>query len=241
MRTRATFTAIISISLCAAAGWLGCSARPDTTTGETTRESTRDHFAHAAAIREALIRGDLEAARAAGGGLAEEGAAAAVFEGWEEHAGMIRRLGDSVAVARDADELGLLLGRVARACGSCHERVDRRPPPAEPTAPYPDSALHLRMLRHEWAADRLWQGLVGPSEDTWFWGAYALTQAPFTPERIPDRIAALEIARTAVWLHRLGLEALGSDEWQGRDALYGHLVGTCASCHDRLGVSFCDG
>lgn len=238
MRTRATFTAIISISLCAAAGWLGCSARPDTTTSEATRESTRDHFAHAAAIREALIRGDLEAARAAGGGLAEEGAAAAVFGGWEEHAGMIRRLGDSVAVARDADQLGLLLGRVGRACGSCHEHVDRRPAPAEPIPPDHAAGLHRRMLRHEWAADRLWDGLVGPSEDAWFWGAYALTQAPFTPERIPDRLAAREIARTAVWLHRLGLEALGSDEWQGRDALYGHLVGTCASCHDRLGVSF---
>ncbi len=229
-----------SLAVLAVAMSHACAARSGTTGEEALQEPAPEHFAHAAVIQSALIRGDLEAARTAGRGLAEEGAEATLLEGWEEHAARMRRLGDGVSTARDADELGLLLGRVGRACGSCHERVDRRPAPAEPTAPYPEADLHLRMLRHEWAADRLWEGLVGPSEDAWFWGAYALTQAPFTPERIPDRLAAREIARTAVWLHRLGLEALGPEGWEGRDALYGHLVGTCASCHDRLGVSFED-
>jgi len=86
------------------------------------------------------------------------------------------------------------------------------------------------MYRHMWAADRLWEGLTGPSDEAWRAGAQALVrapeQAPRTQPPLPPRfVSALRQVR------ELGQRALEADSLADRANVYGVFLASCASCH----------
>jgi hypothetical protein len=85
------------------------------------------------------------------------------------------------------------------------------------------------MLAHEIATEQLWQGVVAPSDAAWMAGAEALIAAPELASDVQDvgnRAAHVrDLARRA--------KATASDE---RAELFGHLLLTCAGCHQRVDV-----
>jgi hypothetical protein len=84
------------------------------------------------------------------------------------------------------------------------------------------------MKHHQWASDRLWEGIVVPSSEAWATGAQAFGNEPLPEQLTGDgsqaRQAAAELARLiAKAPQRTGLEE--------RAALYAELLASCASCH----------
>jgi hypothetical protein len=93
------------------------------------------------------------------------------------------------------------------------------------------------MIRHRWAADRLWEGLIGPSDTAWTAGASALIDAPLYTDALTRDVEQYEPVTALTWtVHDIGARALMESDLTARAALYGQLLGTCAHCHELLKI-----
>lgn len=180
-----------------------------------------DHYTQAAEGRDSLIRGDLPGMK---GQLA-------ILEGRlplpalpPELRGREAELSKAVAAAAAADTLEIgagALADVAAACGACHSAAD-----VDISLPTPEPPKAGEMRGHQWAAARMWDGLVGGSDaavaegfgalaelEEFDGGALAATATPFAGEvtALAERAAAADAA--------------------GRRAAYGEFLETCAACH----------
>jgi hypothetical protein len=93
------------------------------------------------------------------------------------------------------------------------------------------------MIRHLWAADRMWEGLVGPSDEAWTAGAQALDR-DWAEGRSLIRAAADSEATVGLIgrIRALGHEALDTRVPKARAAVYAELLRTCNGCHDSTGI-----
>jgi len=141
------------------------------------------------------------------------------------------------ARAPDVTSAASAVARAAAACGSCHRAMKRSLAYEALTGPPPgDTPVATRMLRHRWAADRLWDGLVGPSDDSWRAGASVLRDAPLFTDALTHDVQQYETVTKLAWtVHEIGARAGSARDQSARAALYGDLLGTCASCHRLIG------
>ena len=104
--------------------------------------------------------------------------------------------------------------RIAVACGDCHARTGARGAFERNTiAPRDDQTSASQLRRHRWAADRVWDGVVGASEVQWRAGLEV-----FAHEMAVSRVR--EVATRAL--------ANPADD---RAQHYGDLLVSCTSCH----------
>ena len=86
------------------------------------------------------------------------------------------------------------------------------------------------LLRHVWAADRMWQGLVGPSSGAWADAAAVLAESPLY--EAPEGKLMNDAARAfAVQVVDAGVATLTAASSTERIDLYGDFLGACGSCH----------
>lgn len=90
------------------------------------------------------------------------------------------------------------------------------------------------MQRHQWAADRLWEGLIGPSDAAWSRGIRMLAEAPLHGTE-PSWDTASDGDELARRVHELGSEAASALLPHARATVYGEMLGLCADCHTRTG------
>ena len=86
------------------------------------------------------------------------------------------------------------------------------------------------MAGHHWAAARLWEGLIGPSDASWTAGAEMMARAPLTiVAEDPDRPGSIgdDVAR----MRLLARRALDSKGLEARAQLYSEVLTTCTHCH----------
>lgn len=201
-----------------------------------TAELMAHHFDQGASARDAVVRGDLDAARAAAAELAQLEPTADMPRIWAPHLETMRAAARSVAEASDLDTAALEMGDLAASCGSCHAQVGAEVTMRMGALPEgEDTASH--MLQHQWAADRLWEGLVIPDVGRFTVGAGALVDAPMHPSSLlPDQTVAPEIEALSRRVHELGRNASLASDDASRARLYGELLRTCADCHRQAGV-----
>lgn len=199
------------------------------------RAQMRDHDAHGAALRDAVARADLIAARREAHALREVGVdGIAPAEGGEALEALHLAAG-RLEGAIDLVEASRALADVARSCGDCHARLGG-PRPIVAPLPREASGVVPRMRRHEWAVARMWDGLIVPSDGAWKVGASVLAEAPLEPvvsPKAPREVAAVTTVATAV--REIANRAHAADSGGVRSELYAELITTCAACHARLG------
>lgn len=194
------------------------------------RHDMAGHFAEVKVVHEAVIRGDLPAAR-----KAAEALAARSFAGLSKttapYAASIKELAGRVAAARDVNAAAASAASMLGTCGECHRTAGAMPAPELPARPSVGQAVG-HMLEHQRAFDQLMQGLVVPSASLWNQGAQALRTAPLGPGQLPkDPKLTADVAAGEQRVHQLADQAAGASDTQARVAAYGTLLGTCASCH----------
>jgi hypothetical protein len=92
------------------------------------------------------------------------------------------------------------------------------------------------MQRHQWAAERLWDGLVVPSDEAWQAGALALSEAPLAPQELtPGKSPVPKVGEMEQMVHALARQALDADRAEVRAHVYGQVLAACAACHAWLG------
>jgi cytochrome c553 len=190
------------------------------------------------AIERLLIRGNLEDARALAGALAAVSAPPAL-DAWTRQTGLVQDRALWLATATGIDEACRRLARLSEACASCH--VDAGAVPrfdTPPKVPADRQTIDSRMARHRWAADRVWEGMIGHADAPWRAGldVLAATPPPFSPLD-SDRVAM------AKRLQELAMQASQrrmGDTLAERAQTYGELLVTCAACHSGLPVTLRD-
>lgn len=232
-------------------------AQPTTTeTPETTASSTgtgdpsvdqpeptatgmlmREHFERAREARQAIIAGDIDAAKTEMAWLANnDPATGEIPESGRPHLEHMREKARAFAAATTLTDAGQALGRMLTHCGDCHKSVNGGPNFAMPPLPEGD-ALADRMQKHRWAADRMWEGLVVQDEETYDAGANALTDVIIRQEELPQGVAEpARLQAIADNVRNLAGEGAEAADWPARADVYGRFIATCATCHRMMGV-----
>lgn len=189
-----------------------------------------DHFHAAGQIQTALIVGDLEGVRQPAAWLANS-EQFDDLDGSEDGVQRVRAAASRIEDATSIRQAARAAGQLAGACAGCHEAANDGPRFHEADTPDEGGTAIDHMMRHLWAMDRMWEGLISGSTETWIAGASAI--ADEHPEGALSNPAA--IGELGDRLHRQASDARTAPVSR-RPALYGELLETCAACHERTGV-----
>ena len=192
-----------------------------------------DHLAQVDDVQQAVVRGDLEAARTAAKHFADHQVLEGMPSTVKPAVADMLQAAQVVSTAENMATAGEGTAAMVSACGSCHRSMAAAPNfPAPPAPPAPGSPTAARMLEHQHAVDMLYHGLIAPSDDLWARGAKALKASPLKADAFPlDANLAREALDAQAKAHEAAEKAIDAKTpWQRAD-VYGELIGECASCH----------
>lgn len=216
----------------------GCGRSPEPAAQQTpapaagvpnTPAHMTEHFTKIREVEEAIIRGDLDAAKPPAQWIADHQETTGFPAGTERPLMDMKAAAKSVASAEDIENAAVASATLVGACGSCHAaaKVSPKLPPVGEDAS--GTARGRHMLEHQHAIDLMYRGLITPSSGDWSTGAKALKAAPLRDKALSDITKEAVAAEARV--HELAERAAGAAEKSTRVAIYGSVVGACASCH----------
>ncbi len=199
------------------------------------RTGMEGHEKIADAVRDAVERGDLEKAKAEARTLSERQFDGSTSELWHEKTGMMRDAASEIENAQDLKEAGRDVAIIARVCGGCHEEYGR-PDVLVDIESSNASGARASMQQHQWAVERLWDGLVVPSDTAWSAGAQILSDNPLVLGLPTDGAPSMRrIGELVALVHKIGSKAVKTNQAADRAELFGQLLVTCAECHEWVG------
>lgn len=207
-----------------------CAGGPDPDTAAPSHMFA--HFMQVGAIQSAVVNGDVDATRAPARWLASHedadfpADAQPALEQMRAEARVLLAQSELTDVARSVARMGM-------ACGTCHRVTDGGPEIRLSEAPPPSNAPDQHMARHVWALDRMWEGLIAPSDAAWRAGAAALVNAPL---RFGAGDQAAQADELAAKVHQIAESARNAASDRERADVYGELLQSCALCHEFLGM-----
>jgi hypothetical protein len=196
------------------------------------RALMNDHFIITKLARDAVIAGDIEAARGPVAALADYEYASELPAGWRPHLDRLQDAARQTVSAGDLTGAARGVATMAKVCGDCHLEESGKAElgaSSEPITGRSDS-LHERMGRHILALDRMWVGLTGPSDDAWRDGAKVLLHAPAKMRGTSTELSA-DFQASLREVRALGRSAEAAKSGEQRAEVYGQLLATCAHCH----------
>jgi mono/diheme cytochrome c family protein len=189
-----------------------------------------DHFYIAAWARDTVVYGDIDALR-------EPLASLAHYQYPPEMPAGVSELQAAAALTAKADNLAAAaagIAAMARVCGECHRKLGlgivAKQRPIDTSTPNKVDAISGRMFRHGWAAERLWEGLVAPSDQAWTAGAAALAHAPMRTPKTKQPVTE-KFAQSLRAIRDLGARASIATSMEERTNIYAQTLATCAQCH----------
>lgn len=192
-----------------------------------------DRFGAARQIEYAVARGDLQGATTNAhliASLDEPG----FLPAWQPYIDSVRDAAHQIELAADLDTAGMRIGALGLRCAQCHKALDAKLVLPDEPRPSTTPVLASRMVDHQWATMRMWEGLIASSTKRWEDGSHALSTMPLnivaqavTPTFQGD---VDEVARVRMLANRAPLAKTDAE----RADLFGTLMGTCAHCHSLL-------
>jgi len=204
---------------------VSCRTRTD-----AVRTHMQEHFTQAGLVHAAVVGGDLATVAAPARWIAEHDPVEAPAS-WDPYISTMRREASVLVTASDIEAAAASAANLIRTCGDCHGSLSAGVTFTASPGPIPEPGAVPHMRRHNWAAERMWEGLARPSVEAWNQGAAALEEAPLTAEELN---AEPDVAALAQHVHDLGREAAATVSWRARTEVYGRFIATCAACHQQL-------
>ena len=187
------------------------------------------HFERAGEVRDALVRGQLDRVRSGAEWIATHQEPATPPAG---SATTMKSFAHQVSRAQTLEEAAHATAQMGRSCGECHQAQKVSPRFLVGTVPPQGSGLQAEMARHVWAAERMWEGLIGPEDYSWRSGAEALEVGWLGPGDVVadpgDRDKVRELCQR---LYALGARASAAKGMEERAEIYGEFLTTCIDCH----------
>lgn len=194
-----------------------------------------EHYTAAIRSHDALIQGDLEALRRQLAKIAEQKLPQAAPKSWTAHHIVLQRAARKGEGVSSLDAAATIMSGVGEACGSCHIALKAGKIYFWPEEPKGDDEFAKAMRTHQWATERLWEGLTGPFEEAWNRGAAELAIVRLFEEDRESVSATL--LKMEGELRDLGRKAKETKELHERAEVYGYLLKTCATCHREAEVT----
>lgn len=200
-------------------------------------EHMHGHLDQISAVKAAVIAGDLAAVREPAAWLAEHEQPPGMPDAWAPYIDNMRMQAKAAASATNLETVASAVSEMARSCGDCHQAsgfavafgFDQRPPGDVQN-------LMTQMQRHLWAADRMWDGLIGPSDKAWEWGTEMLSEVTLTSAQITTEPAKEEQVDELVQeIRAVGNQGNTAPAGESRSAVYGRFLSLCANCHSLTG------
>jgi hypothetical protein len=183
----------------------------------------REHSSDLRAIEHMIVHGKLEEARA----LAFLLTMPSSLPNTPERREIVLAAG-ALTSARSLEDAAFAQARLANACAGCHVSARQLPAFRTPSrAPRDVPTVPAQMARHRWAVDRLWEGVIGASDEHWRAGLYVFATSPL-PSLLESQRDLAEQLRV---LARSALDREPSLTLDERTTVYGELLITCAGCH----------
>ena len=95
-----------------------------------------------------------------------------------------------------------------------------------------DTASH--MLRHQWASDKMWEGLIWPGSYSWQSGANILFESAIKPHELGDQSGNAKLQTMARRIHQLAANATMVQKSEERAEIYAEFLANCGGCHKAL-------
>ncbi len=193
----------------------------------------KEHFESIRSVERAIVLGDMTLAKREAEALANHQSAQEI-ENYSEEIEGVRATATAIAKAETLAVMAASAATLATQCGSCHLITNSITSFEWTEAPVPNETGADRMQRHRWAMDRLWEGLVGPSQHSWRAGATVLQADPMPASMLslhgmPEADAKAKLAT----LQSLATKAQSLESLDDRAKLYGELLTTCSGCHTK--------
>jgi cytochrome c553 len=190
-----------------------------------------EHLGRISTIKSLIIMGNLEGIREPAIWLADHEAVDGLPANFDGFVGLMRQYAREVNNASDLKSAAISVSGMAKTCSSCHlaNGVEIEFGYDQIPTEWSDTVSHMQ--RHQWAADRLWEGLIGPSDTAWQRGIDMLTDVPLQ-SAAQESGAIDQLARRT---HVLAWQGAIAKTPTDRSELYGEMLGLCAECHTRLG------
>lgn len=190
-----------------------------------------DHLYRASAIRDAVVLGHFEDARADFQWMAEHQTEAAMPAGLDAWVARMRDSASAGAAAESVQGQAAALGQLAGACGGCHQAMGTGPSLEEPIAPVLGDSQGVHMAQHSWASGRMWAALIEPSPDAWERALDVLSEDAVPAEEVTDWGLQEGTQPLDEVVHRLAHAEREGDTLDERAEMYGQIVAACATCH----------
>jgi hypothetical protein len=190
------------------------------------------HFADIVTMHDAVVRGDLAAARAMASHVQSEADPLRLNDAGRARLERLRALAADVAAAGDIATAANATAGIVSTCGDCHEATGvRMPPPPESETAEPGGVVG-HMVEHQRALRSMLAGLMVPSTSEWQSGARRLEGAALPKQALPnDHRLTGRITAADHEVHALSGQAIAAQSTDERVAVYGKLLVTCATCH----------
>jgi mono/diheme cytochrome c family protein len=204
---------------------------------ETFAEHMHGHLVHVDAIKTEVIAGNLDATREHSVWLSEHDEPPGMPDAWSPYVKEMRQYAAIAASARDLERVAVAVSEIARTCGECHRTNGANPEFA--AGQRPPQELHdikTEMHRHLWAANRMWESMIIPSDDAWKSATSMLAEVHLDTAQLTEDPA--NAARVEELLERArALGELGAATSAGplRSEQLGKFLSLCARCHTLTG------
>jgi hypothetical protein len=183
-------------------------------------------------IHTGIILGDLERARAAAEWLLDQEPDPRFPAQTDRYQAVLSEAAGQIVAAEQPEPMAGRVGEMAAACGNCHRAVDGGPRFAVGSEAAEGGSNAKHMIRHLWAVDRMWEGLVGPSDDSWMAGGQALLQGWDGTEDLIRGSGSPDQARSFLTqLNHLGNSATAATTQEARAVVFGDVLEGCVGCH----------
>lgn len=135
----------------------------------------------------------------------------------------------------DASTAGRAVAQLALACGACHQAVEGGPTFEPPELPSMEHEAPAHMARHQWAADRMWDALVVPSDAAWEQAVAVLAEGTTEDEEFSEGTTIpAEAVKLREEVHRQAQREVPTAPL--RADVYARLLAACAQCHWAMGA-----
>lgn len=186
----------------------------------------RMHFDDLRMVEHLLVAGKLDEGRALAYLLTRPITDAGLAK-WDEQSRRVAAVAGELTRAPNVSNALRQLARVAVECAGCHVGARSTPTFPFPPPPADGPTAEARMARHAWAAERLWESILGADDARWRGGLAVLADAPLPPEVLNN---GGRFGRDLQAYARTQLDTRGSS-LEARGNAYGEILVLCAGCH----------